>query len=100
MKVNGKPLADKREKGFGYNEYALKSLLALAGFDITGKALGEIIGLDQVSANYRFKTGRFTRQDIALIAHATKASPEQMQKAFFTGEKGKFIKHKGVEYDD
>ena len=65
----------------------------MAGMDISIKDLAEMLDIGFTAASMRFKTGKFTRRDLAVIAARTGATPEQMQKAFFTNEEGKFMTH-------
>lgn len=77
-------LSVKKSK-YGYDEYALRSAIAMAGIRNVGDFLGTITGFTSHTALIHLRNGDWSRVQIANIIYALQLTDDQVFSIFFNG---------------
>lgn len=73
------------DDGWGFNKYALRVCMEMAGYEPTVAQLGRLLNCSYRQADYKMNYAKFTRHDIAVLQAKLHMDGQQLIDTFFNG---------------
>lgn len=87
------------DDGWGFNKYALKIAMAMAGYEPTITQVARLLHCSYRQAEWRMMHGKFTRHDIAVLHAKLRLDGDQLVDIFFNGRYPSYMNMKNEDHE-